>query len=377
MAGIYLHIPFCKTRCVYCDFFSTTEDRIWKDRYIRSVCRELELRKPYLQGEAIETIYFGGGTPSQLQKEDFERIFETIDQLYETSTCTEISLEANPDDLHPEYISQLARLPFNRISIGIQTFQDKTLELLQRRHSSEQAIRAVKDCRQAGFGNISIDLIYGLPEETTDNWKNDLEQAISLNVEHISAYHLIYEEGTALWKMRQKHKVEEMDENSSANFFACMTEKLTKAGFTQYEISNFCRQDMFSRHNSSYWLGKKYLGCGPSAHSYDGKSRQWNIASLPIYISGMENNSPQTEKEELDLATRYNDFVITSLRTMWGLSLIRLQEEFGQTHYDFCLKNAQKYLDSGKLEIKNHTLYISPGGIFTSDGIMSDLLWVE
>lgn len=376
MAGIYLHIPFCKTRCIYCDFYSTTRSEM-ADRYVSALCRELELRKSYLDNEPVETIYFGGGTPSQLSKENFEKIFETIEREYNLGNCEEITLEANPDDLTPEYIKMLSSLPFNRISIGIQTFNEQTLRLLKRRHSAEQAISAVKECRMAGFQNISIDLMYGLPGETPESWEADLEQAVNLNVEHISAYHLIYEEGTPLYEMLQKHKVEEVDEESSVDFFALMIDRLTEAGFQHYEISNFCKPDMYSQHNSSYWTGKKYLGCGPSAHSFNGSTRQWNVSSLDKYIAGIEKGIPDFEIEELNVTTRYNDFVITSLRTMWGLSLNRLEEEFGTEFKQYCLENAQTYLDSGKLEIRDNTLFLSKEGIFISDGIMSDLLWVE
>ncbi|SHF86063.1 coproporphyrinogen III oxidase, anaerobic [Bacteroides luti] len=376
MAGIYLHIPFCKTRCIYCDFYSTTRSEM-ADRYVSALCRELELRKSYLDNEPVETIYFGGGTPSQLSKENFEKIFETIEREYNLGNCEEITLEANPDDLTPEYIKMLSSLPFNRISIGIQTFNEQTLRLLKRRHTAEQAISAVKECRMAGFQNISIDLMYGLPGETPESWEADLEQAVNLNVEHISAYHLIYEEGTPLYEMLQKHKVEEVDEESSVDFFALMIDRLTKAGFQHYEISNFCKPDMYSQHNSSYWTGKKYLGCGPSAHSFNGSTRQWNVSSLDKYIAGIEKGIPDFEIEELNVTTRYNDFVITSLRTMWGLSLNRLEEEFGTEFKQYCLENAQTYLDSGKLEIRDNTLFLSKEGIFISDGIMSDLLWVE
>lgn len=347
------------------------------DRYVSALCRELELRKSYLDNEPVETIYFGGGTPSQLSKENFEKIFETIEREYNLGNCEEITLEANPNDLTPEYIKMLSSLPFNRISIGIQTFNEQTLRLLKRRHTAEQAISAVKECRMAGFQNISIDLMYGLPGETPESWKADLEQAVSLNVEHISAYHLIYEEGTPLYEMLQKHKVEEVDEESSVDFFALMIDRLTKAGFQHYEISNFCKPDMYSLHNSSYWTGKKYLGCGPSAHSFNGSTRQWNVSSLDKYIAGIEKGIPDFEIEALDVTTRYNDFVITSLRTMWGLSLNRLEEEFGTEFKQYCLENAQTYLDSGKLEIRDNTLFLSKEGIFISDGIMSDLLWVE
>ncbi len=376
MAGIYIHIPFCKTRCIYCDFYSTTRSEI-KDRYLSALCKELQSRKSYLGNEPVETIYFGGGTPSQLSRQDFEKIFSTIKKEFNLEQCSEITLEANPDDLSPEYIKELSSLPFNRISIGIQTFNEQTLRLLKRRHTAEQAIRAVKECRLAGFQNISIDLMYGLPGETAESWEADLNQAISLNVEHISAYHLIYEEGTPLYKMLLKHKVEEADEESSVDFFALMIDRLIQAGFQHYEISNFCMPDKYSRHNSSYWTGKKYLGCGPSAHSFDGSTRQWNISSLDQYIDGIEKGILAVEIEKLSITTRYNDFVITSLRTMWGLPLNRLKEEFGIELKQYCLDNAKAYLDTGKLELRNNTLFLSKGGIFISDGIMSDLLWVE
>jgi len=376
MAGIYLHIPFCKTRCIYCDFYSTTRCEE-KNHYISALCRELQLRKSYLGEEQIETIYFGGGTPSQLTRQDFEKIFSTIEKEYSLEQCKEITLEANPDDLTPEYIKELSSLPFNRISIGIQTFNEQTLRLLKRRHTAEQAIRAVKECRLAGFQNISIDLIYGLPEETVKIWLADLEQAISLNVEHISAYHLIYEEGTPLHEMLLKHKVEEIDEESSVIFFALMIGRLTQAGYQHYEISNFCKPGKHSQHNASYWTEKKYMGCGPSAHSFNGDTRQWNVSSLDQYIAGIENGTPAIEIEELSITARYNDYVITSLRTMWGLSLNYIEEKFGTELMQYCLYNAKIYLDTGKLKMRNNTLFLTKEGIFVSDGIMSDLIWVE
>ena len=375
MAGIYLHIPFCKQRCIYCDFFSTTQSER-KAEYVRALCRELEMRKEYLDKEPIETIYLGGGTPSQLEKKDFENIFSYIYKVYPVTSDAEITLEANPDDLMPEYIAMLRTLPFNRLSMGIQTFQEPILKLLQRRHTARQAIEAFQECRKAGFQNISIDLMYGLPGETSASWEQDLQQALSLHPEHISAYHLIYEEGTALWKLREQHKVEEADEDLSVSLFSALIDRLTTAGYDHYEISNFCLPGFHSRHNSSYWTGKKYLGCGPSAHSYDGISRQWNIASLDKYIAGITNDSPVFEIEELDLYTRYNDFIITSIRTEWGMPLSRLRNEFGDKLYNYCLRMASPHLRQETLEIKGNTLKLTRKGIFISDGIMSDMLWV-
>ena len=375
MAGIYIHIPFCKRRCIYCDFFSTTRSEE-KPTYVHALCQELEMRKDYLEGEEIATIYLGGGTPSQLSEDELKEIFTYIYKVYSVSPDAEITLEANPDDLTPEYVAMLRQLPINRISMGIQTFQEETLKLLHRRHTAQQAIEAFKRCREAGFLNISIDLMYGLPGETLDTWKKDLEQAIALHPEHISAYHLIYEEGTALWKLREQHQVEEADEDLSLTLFSTLIDELTTAGYQHYEISNFCLPGLHSRHNSSYWTGKKYLGCGPSAHSFNGCSRQWNVTSLEKYIRGILEGEPDFEIEELDLYTRYNDFVITSIRTCWGMSLSRLHSEYGEELYRYCLRMAKPHLDEGVLEISDDVLKLTRKGIFISDGIMSDLLYV-
>ena len=376
MAGIYIHIPFCKRRCIYCDFFSTTQSEK-KPAYIRALCQELEIRKDYLEGEDIETIYLGGGTPSQLTHEELEAIFTYIYKTYRVNPDAEITLEANPDDLTPEYVAMLRQLPINRISMGIQTFQEETLKLLHRRHTATQAIEAFQRCREAGFQNISIDLMYGLPGETLETWKQDLQQAIDLRPEHISAYHLIYEEDTALWKLREQHQVEEADEDLSVSLFCTLIDKLTEAGYQHYEISNFCLPGLHSRHNSSYWTGKKYLGCGPSAHSFNGTSRQWNVASLEKYMKGIELGNPDYEIEELDLYTRYNDFVLTSIRTSWGMPLSYLHTAFGEELYNYCLRMARPHIREGVLEIREDVLKLTRRGIFVSDGIMSDLMWVD
>ena len=375
MAGIYIHIPFCKRRCIYCDFFSTTQSD-QKSTYVRALCEELRIRKDYLQKEDIETIYLGGGTPSQLSQKELESIFTTIYNIYKVKEDAEITLEANPDDLTPEYVSMLCQLPINRISMGIQTFQENTLKLLHRRHTAQQAVEAFHRCREAGFQNISIDLMYGLPGETLETWIHDLKQAIDLHPEHISAYHLIYEEGTVLWKLREECQVKEADEDLSVSLFSTLIDMLTQAGYQHYEISNFCLPGLHSQHNSSYWTGKNYLGCGPSAHSYNGFSRQWNVASLDKYMTGISSGQPDFELEELDLYTRYNDFVITSIRTCWGMPLSRLQTEYGEELYHYCLRMAKPHLEQGLLELQDEVLKLTSKGIFVSDGIMSDLLWV-
>ena len=377
MAGIYLHIPFCKRRCIYCDFFSTTQSG-QTDRYIEALCAELEQRKDYLEDEEIETVYMGGGTPSQLQEKHFEALFDTLYHHYSIRPDAEITIEANPDDLHPTYIRMLRHFPFNRLSMGIQTFNDATLSVLQRRHNARQALEAFWNCREAGFGNISIDLMYGLPGETLATWQADLKQAVTLHPEHISAYHLTYENGTELWKMKRDRRINETSEENSLEFYNMLTERLKASGYIHYEISNFCLPGQFSRHNSSYWKGIPYLGCGPSAHSYDGMShRQWNTASLTAYIKGIENGTPDEEKEYLDQYTRYNEFVITSLRTMWGMPLEKLKETYGEKLHDYCMECARPYIKNGELTITDNTLHISPKGVFISDRIMSDLLAVD
>ena len=376
MAGIYIHIPFCKRRCIYCDFFSTTQSEK-KSAYVRALCRELEMRRDYVEGEEIETIYLGGGTPSQLTEEELKAIFSSIYHIYKVKEDAEITLEANPDDLTPEYVAVLRQLPINRISMGIQTFQEETLKLLHRRHTAVQAIEAFRRCREAGFRNISIDLMYGLPGETLETWMQDLRQAINLRPEHISAYHLIYEEDTALWRLREQHCVEEADEDLSVSLFTTLIDRLSEAGYQHYEISNFCLPGLHSRHNSSYWTSKKYLGCGPSAHSFNGVSRQWNVASLEGYIKGVEEGELDYEVEELDLYTRYNDYVLTSIRTCWGMSLSKLRSEFGEELYRYCMRMAKPHVDQGVLENSEGVLRLTRKGIFVSDGIMSDLMWVN
>lgn len=375
MAGLYIHIPFCTKRCLYCDFFSNTEMK-YKEPYLSAVIRELELRKDYLEGEPVETIYFGGGTPSQLQAADFSRIFEAIHRLFDVSPCAEITLEANPDDMTPGYVAGLQTLPFNRVSMGVQSFKEEDLRFLNRRHNREQALLAVDLCKKNGLENISVDLIYGLPGQTLEEWKQNLDTVIHLDIPHISAYHLIYEEGTALYKLKEAGKIIPVDEDLSVALFTSLIDRLTANGYLHYEISNFARPGMLSRHNSSYWIGKKYLGIGPSAHSYNGQNRQWNISSLPGYLQAIDKGVPDIEIEYLDINTRYNDFIITGLRTMWGIKFNEIQQQFGKDKLIYCQKQAAPYLKQGLLIEKDDTLTLSRNGIFISDSIMSDLLWV-
>ena len=375
MAGLYIHIPFCAKRCLYCDFFSNT-DMKFKEPYVSAVIREMQLRQEYIGGEPLDTIYFGGGTPSQLQQADFERIFKAIDCLFNISSCKEITLEVNPDDMTPEYVASLRNLPFNRVSMGVQRFKEIDLHFLNRRHDREQALRAVELCKENGIPNISIDLIYGLPGQTLEEWQENLDDAIHLEIPHISAYHLIYEEGTALYKLMEAGKVAPIEEELSVTLFSTLINRLAEAGYLHYEISNFARPGYFSQHNSSYWTGKKYIGIGPSAHSYDGESRQWNISSLPHYLEGIRTGIPNIEIEKLDINTKYNDFIITGLRTMWGIRTSDIREQFGEEKQAYLERQAATYLHQGLLIYENDTLTLSKEGIFISDGIMSDLLWV-
>ena len=334
------------------------------------------MRRQYLSGEDIHTLYFGGGTPSQLAWEDFKQLFACIERVYGMEDCVEITLEANPDDLTEEYVKMLATLPFNRISMGIQTFHEPTLQLIGRRHTATQAIEAVHRCQNYGFQNISIDLIYGLPSETLEQWYQDLQTAFSLDVQHISAYHLTYEEDTRLWQMLQRKEITEVDEDTSVELFRILCEQMQQAGFEHYEISNFARPGYRSRHNSAYWHEVPYLGCGAAAHSFNGESREWNVASLANYVLAIEHGLRDFEQEELDIDTRYNEFVMTRLRTCEGVNLNDVKQKFGKPYHDYCLHLASPYLHQGLLEHKEDALKLTPKGIFVSDDIISDLMRV-
>ncbi|MDR0612585.1 MAG: radical SAM family heme chaperone HemW [Dysgonamonadaceae bacterium] len=369
MAGIYIHIPFCKQRCVYCDFFSSTHSEM-KDSYVEAVCRELEIRRNYLQNKTIETIYFGGGTPSQLNVKDFEKIFRATG-AYRNAPTQEITLEANPDDLTSTYVDSIRPLPFNRVSVGIQSFNDKELKFLNRRHSAETAIQAVKRLQEKGFTNISIDLMYGLPGQNETGWRKTIRRAKTLSVQHISAYHLTYEEGTPLYNGLQKGLIRQVEEETSLRLIEILMDEIAETGFEHYEISNFAQAGYRSKHNASYWNGTHYLGIGASAHSYDGLSRQWNVASVPKYI---ESQTPGNF-EVIDEKTAYNDFILTHLRTREGIDLEELVSLFGEEKKACCLRYAQKYIENQCLEWQDTRLCLTRKGIFVSDGIIGDLFF--
>jgi len=270
----------------------------------------------------------------------------------------------------------LAQQPVNRLSVGIQSFNDEELKFLSRRHTARQAIDAVKMCQQQGFRNISIDLMYGLPGQTLDKWEKNLDQAIALDIQHISAYHLIYEEKTRMHSLLKAGKIKPVDEEVSTAMFGLLIDRLTAEGFIHYEISAFGKEGYFSRHNTAYWQNKKYLGLGPAAHSFDGDNRSWNVASLNRYLKSMESGLPERETEHLNQYEKYNEYILTGLRTMWGINLIELKERFGETLFQFCMENAKKYLDQGLITTEDQTMKLTRQGIFISDGIMSDLMWV-
>ena len=367
MAGIYIHIPFCKQRCSYCDFFSSTKIHL-KENYVDLLCEELSERKDYLQ-EPVKTIYFGGGTPSLLSAADFDKIFQAINSFFGEDKNREITMEANPDDLTSEYIESIKHLPFNRFSVGIQSFNDMELKLLNRRHNAKSAIHAIKLLQQAGYDNISIDLIYGLPGHTEEIWSKILQKAIDLQIQHISAYHITYEAGTVLFNNLKKNRFSRIDEEVSNLLFDMLIDTLAGAGFEHYEISNFARSGFRSLHNSSYWKGTPYIGIGSSAHSFNGTERHSNRrALLRSYLS------LGYDVETIDEKTAYNEFIITRLRTMEGIDFEELFSLFGKSRETYCLEQAQKYLDNGLLRFNRNNLQLTRKGIFISDRIICDLM---
>jgi len=375
MAGIYIHIPFCKQRCTYCDFYTEVAPQ-FIPTFINSVVKELHIRKEYLSDAPIDTIYFGGGTPSILNYEQFKIIFDAIYELFTISEQPEITFEANPDDLTLDFLRSMQALPFNRNSLGIQSFDDGDLKRINRRHTSLQAVNAVKDAQAAGFDNISIDLIYGLPFQTIASWERQLDTALNLNIQHLSAYGLTYEEGTVLWKQREKGEIETVDDTEMNRMYLVLLDKVKQKSFEAYEISNFALPGFRSRHNSSYWKQEPYLGVGPSAHSYDLISRQWNVSSIKEYIKSINNNSGFFEREILSLYDRYNDFVMVSLRTSDGLDIELMRKEFGSELADYCLINIKSFMDSEKVYNLEGKLRLSAEGIQISNLILIQLMKV-
>ena len=376
MAGIYIHIPFCRKRCHYCDFFKST-DLTQKARLLAGLKKELISRACELDSEEINTIYFGGGTPSVLLIDELKDLLNIIEQHFRVAENAEITLEANPDDLSQAILSALRQGGFNRLSMGVQSFSEADLKLMNRRHGVMQALQSVKWAKSAGFSNISIDLIYGLPNQTIEEWDRNVRIAVELDVQHISAYNLTYHEGTVFFDRLKKGILKELPDELSLEQFKMLIQILKEAGFEHYEISNFCKPGLYSQHNSSYWQSKKYMGIGPSAHSYDLVSRRWNVSSISNYLDGLENSKVYFEDEILSEQDRYNDFIITGLRTTWGVSEELIQSTFSPGYFIHFQEFKEKYLRSGHLLETFGKVSIGPEGLFISDKIMADFMVVE
>lgn len=379
MAGIYIHIPFCKQACYYCDFhFSTSLKN--KTALIDAIKKELVVRKGEFGDEEIQTIYFGGGTPSILSFEELRSVFEVIYNNYKVVSDAEITLEANPDDLTSEKIVELSKLPINRLSIGIQSFFEDDLKFMNRAHTAEESKKCLKDALQY-FENITIDLIYGVPNMTSEKWQENLKIAFDFRVPHISSYALTVEEKTALASFIKKGKVPPIDEELALEHFNILVSETEKEGFVHYEISNFGKPDYFSKHNTSYWLGKKYLGIGPSAHSFNGIERAWNVSNNTKYIKSLAENILPITVEELSVENRYNEYIMTGLRTVWGVSFAKIETDFGKEILNNLIKNAQPFIEKELLQIKRdpdlgNILNTTQKGKFLADGIASDLFLI-
>jgi len=371
MSGIYIHIPFCKQACHYCDFhFSTNLKK--KEEMVLALAKEIQLRKNEFQDEIVETIYFGGGTPSILQIADLRFLIDEIYRNYKVVENPEITVEANPDDLSENRIIELSKNKINRLSIGIQSFFEDDLKLMNRAHNAEEAKKCLETATQY-FDNISIDLIYGIPEMSNEKWLQNIETALSFGVPHISSYALTVEPKTALHSFIQKGIIPQPDDEVAQEHFQILVDKLSENGFIHYELSNFGKENYFSKNNSSYWLGKKYIGIGPSAHSYDGKNRGWNISNNSLYIKSIQENKLPIEIEILTKTDRYNEYIMTGLRTIWGVSFERIEQEFGKTYLDYLNQQAAKFIEDHLLFVDDNILRTTKKGKFLSDGIASDL----
>lgn len=372
--NLYLHIPFCASRCSYCDFYKETkqDERL---AFLRALETELSSRRSELpEGELVEHIYLGGGTPSQLSIPELERLFDTIWRHYPIAEGGEITIECNPDDVTPDYARGLAQLPTNRVSMGVQSFHEADLRFLSRRHSAEQVTAAVASLRSEGLTNLSLDLIYGLPRQTEELWEANIARFLELDVPHLSAYHLIYEEGTALMRLLQAGKVQAVDEEMSLRFFELLIQRLKAAGYEHYEISNFARPGCYAQHNTGYWQGVPYLGFGPSAHSYDGERRRsYNVASLRDYISGMERGARDYEEELLGAEELQHEYILTRMRTQWGIAYAAYAERFGAQALEALRRAATPYLATERLTDVDGVLRLTERGVFVSDGILADL----
>lgn len=375
MAGIYIHIPFCKQACNYCNFhFSTSLKN--KNVLLEAIHKEIILRQAYLEGQEVETIYFGGGTPSLLSAEEIELFCSLIHKYYSVSADIEVTLEANPDDLSSSYLKALRKTPINRFSIGIQSFFDEDLRFMNRAHNAEHAKACIKAAQDHGFHNLTVDLIYGTPTTTHERWLENLTTVFDLQVPHLSCYALTVEPKTALAYQVAKGTVPQLDDNHAAEQFELLLEQINLNGYEQYEISNFCKPPHYARHNSNYWKGKHYLGVGPAAHSFNGHSRQWNIAHNPKYIKALNDNTSYWEEEELSIADQYNEYVMTALRTKWGVDN-QMLHQWGETAIELFEEESKIMLNQGWMH-KNDTVYtLTSEGKLIADRLISELFWAE
>lgn len=372
MAGIYIHVPFCKRACHYCNFHFSTQQQL-KPEMVKAICREAYLRKDFIQ-EPIKTIYLGGGTPSLLSASELDLILSTLQQHYTIASGIEITLEANPDDISVEKLNQWFKAGINRLSIGIQSFFEEDLQWMNRAHNALQAKDCIVQAQIAGFGNLTIDLIYGTPGLTNERWQQNIQTALSLDIPHLSCYALTVEPNTALDHMVRKGDKKDVDTDLQATHFDILTQTLQAAGFEHYEISNFAKPGFRSQHNSSYWLGKPYLGLGPSAHSFDGAfTRQWNISNNPLYISSLQQGIIPYESETLTSVQRINEYLMTSLRTMEGISINSLEQNWGEERKLEVVNAAQIFIDRKDIILNDHHLILTQQGKFLADGIAADL----
>ena len=376
MAGLYIHIPFCKSKCAYCGFYSLPSLKL-KDRFLETLKAEIVARKDYLQGDAVNTIYFGGGTPSLLSLKEIGELLHLINAHYPVAANAEITLEANPDTLSLEYLEGLRQLGVNRLSIGIQSFFDNDLKYLSRRHDSHHAQKCLDWAKQAGFENIGIDLIYGLPSSNADQWNKNLDIFFAYGLPHLSAYALTLEPNAILTKQIELGKVQPVNEEDALRDYEILCQRAAENGYLHYEISNYCRSGMHSKHNSSYWFGTPYIGFGPSAHSFDGNSRQWNVSSVEKYCVSVPKpvEGSAIEKEILSPEQHYDEYVMLRLRTHWGIDLKWLKREMGERFSTYCEQHAQPLIAQGRLSQTREFLYLTDQQMLFADGIAEELFW--
>ncbi len=376
MAGIYIHIPFCRQKCHYCNFYSVASQSTMP-AITDAISHEIELQQSYLKGKTVETIYFGGGTPSLLTEGMLAKIMKSLRNQFAILAEAEITLEANPDDITVEKSRAWRSAGINRLSIGIQSFRDEDLQYLNRVHSAEKAKQCIQLARETGFDNLTIDLIFGIPTLSDEAWLANIKTATDLEIPHISAYALTVEPKTALEIMIRKGKAAPVDEQQLAHHFEMLMTEMQIKSYLHYEISNYCLPGQFARHNTAYWKGETYLGLGPSAHSYNGKSRQWNVSGIKEYLEAISNNFIPSESEILSIEQQYNEFVMTGLRTMWGCNSSEIEQKFGKAFSDNFKDNIALWIAKKCISKTGEQFTLTPKGILLADGIASDLFVLE